>query len=328
MMPFILQERGPYILAVAILLDLLAGDPETLFHPVRFIGGMISWLEPYFRAIPVRERVQGAMFAIFIVAITGFIIYVVLEWLNHISSIIFWIVSIIFVYYTISLKCLADEALAVKRALHDGGIEAARKRVSRIVGRDTARLDETGVIMAVIETVAENMVDGVISPFFYAVLGGPVFAMCYKAVNTLDSMIGYKDARYLRFGTWGARMDDVANYVPARIAVVVTAIAAAMQRHGRRPMAIFRAAVKDSAGHDSPNSGLPEAAFAAALGVRLSGPAWYKGEYLERPFLNPSGRIPCAGDIDGAVRLLYMVSMLFFGLFFGVFLIIRLFLEG
>jgi adenosylcobinamide-phosphate synthase len=313
---------------MAILLDLLAGDPEAFFHPVRLIGGMISWLEPYFRAVPVRERAQGAIFAVFIVAITGFVMYAVLQWLNYISDVVFWIGSIIFVYYSISLRCLADEALAVKTALYDGGIEAARKRVSRIVGRDTARLDETGVVMAVIETVAENMVDGVVSPFFYAVLGGPVLAMCYKAVSTLDSMIGYKDARYLRFGTWGARMDDAANYVPARIAVAVTAIAAAMQRNGGRPMAIFRAAVKDGAGHDSPNSGLPEAAFAVALGVRLSGPAWYKGEYLERPFLNPSGRTPCAGDIDGAVRLLYMVSMLFFGLFCGVFLIIRFFSEG
>lgn len=317
---FILTDDGPWILISAVFLDILVGDPETFFHPVRIIGGMISRFESYFRAVPIKERAQGALFAVFIVAITGFVTYIVLQGLYYISVFVYRVASIIFIYYAISLRCLADEALAVKTALHEGGIEAARIRISRIVGRDTARLDETGIVMATIETVAENMVDGVISPFFYAAVGGPVLATCYKAISTLDSMIGYKDANYIRFGTWGARMDDVANYIPARLSVVVVAIAAAIQGHGQ-PMDIFKAAMKDSAGHDSPNSGLPEAAFAAYLGVRLSGPAWYKDRYLERPFLNPAGRDPCIDDIYKAVRLLYTVSILFFGLSLGLFLL-------
>ncbi|UKL13657.1 adenosylcobinamide-phosphate synthase CbiB [Dissulfurimicrobium hydrothermale] len=323
---FILTKEGWWILALALLLDLAAGDPESLPHPIRLIGKAISRLEPYFRSIPVQEQAQGAVFAIFITTITGFSVYAALRGLAHILFAAYWATSIAFIYYAVSLKCLADEALAVKATLERDGLEAARIRVSRIVGRDTARLDETGVVMAVIETVAENMVDGVISPFFYAAIGGPVLAMCYKAVNTLDSMIGYKDARYLRFGTWGAKMDDGANYIPARLSVPIVAIAAVIQGH-RQPIDIFMAAVKDGAGHDGPNSGLPEAAFAAALDVRLSGPAWYKDRYIDRPFLNPSGRDPCTDDIDKAVRLLYQASAVFFGLLFETSLFIRLFLA-
>ena len=318
---FFMSRGGPWILALAVIADFVIGDSERLPHPVRLIGRAVSFFELYFRRIGAPQLLQGALFALLITGVAWLAVYLVLDLLGQISRAAYWLASTVFVYYSISLRCLADEAAAVRTALGERGLDAGRARVSRIVGRDTAGLDETGVIMAAIESVAENMVDGVISPFFYAAVGGPAFSMCYKAVSTLDSMIGYKNSLYSMFGRWAARMDDVANYIPARLSVLLIAAASSVLGYASCKD-VLRVVAVDGRMHESPNSGLPEAAFAASLGVRLSGPASYGGRYADRPFINSSGRAAGIGDIGRAVRLLYLGSILFFALwlFIGFFL--------
>jgi adenosylcobinamide-phosphate synthase len=210
--PFILEPGAIGILAMAFALDLIIEDPERLLHPVRLIGRAITSGESLARNLPLGEKTQGAVLAILLTLSVFVAVDLVVKISGHVSGLLQWFISAILLYYGLSLKCLGDEAMSVKKALVENGIEAGRQSVSRLVGRDTDSLNTAGVTRVTIETISENLVDGVLSPFFFGALGGPALCISYKAINTLDAMIGYKTGRYLEFGTWGARLDDIAKH--------------------------------------------------------------------------------------------------------------------
>src|SRR3989304_3957317 len=219
-----------------------------------------------------------------------------------IANPLFWSVGV-------SVKSLADESKKILTALKENDLMKARKALSLIVGRDTANLSQEQIVRACVETVAEGSVDGVLSPLFYAFVGGPSAAMAYKAVNTLDSMVGYKDEKYIRFGWASARLDDLANYIPARISAVLIPIASFLC--GCHFKGSLRIAFRDGRKHESPNSGIPEAAIAGALGVQIGGPRKYQGEIVEKPFIGDAQNPLTTKSIDMAIKIIYVASVLF-----------------
>ncbi len=294
-------------LLAGLFLDIMFGDPEGLPHPIRLIGKAIEYGEIKFRKLPVTPIIQGALLTIVIVSFSILIPAMLLHTAHAIFPIFAFVISSIIIYYTLSLKCLAEEAKAVAKALEQGGLEIARKQVARIVGRETSALSHSGIAAAAIESVAENLVDGFMSPFFFCALGGPSMAMGYKSVNTLDSMIGYKNDKYIDFGKMAARLDDLCNFLPARITVVAIALASPFVK-GPHFGVVLKKGFQEGKNHQSPNAGLPEASFAWVLGTKLSGPISYGGRIENRPYMNTRGREPYAEDIYSAVKLMYLSS--------------------
>ncbi len=300
-------------LLVAFIIDLAIGDPRGMPHPVRAIGRVIEWAEPPLRRLP-SETLAGILLTAFVVLST----YFVTSWALSLSAradyglIAYFIVATITLYFTISVKSLVDEAESVAAALDSGDIVKARRRLSRIVGRDTEDLEETQIVRACVETVAEGTVDGVISPIFYASLCGPAAAMAYKAINTLDSMVGYRNERYLRFGRASARLDDLANYIPARISFRLIALSSTLCGWSFREC--VQIATRDGRKHPSINSGIPEAAFAGALGVQLGGPSTYGGVLTNKPFIGDPKNIMSTERIKEATQMAYVTSFLALGL--------------
>lgn len=272
-----------YILSAAFILDLILGDPPSFPHPVRLIGKAISFFEPVFRKLPIKIFTSGLLFCLFLLFISFLLSFLIVYMAQLIHPVIGIVAQIVLVYYCISVRSLKDAAFNVKRAFRDSGLEEARQKVSMIVGRDTKNLSEEGVIRAAVETVAENLVDGVISPLFFAAIGGAPFAITYKMINTLDSMVGYKNEKYKDFGKASAKIDDAANYIPSRISIPLIAFAA--QILWRRGISSFKTAVKEGSNHSSPNSGYSEAAFAGALLVKLGGPNNYGGHLISKPYI-------------------------------------------
>lgn len=293
---------NPIVLILAFVLDLFVGDPKWLPHPVTIIGKGITGLERFLRGrfSEEREKTAGILLVIAIVLPTGAIAFVatrlLLSFSNPLLALLGAAVFVYLVSTTLALRGLVDSARLVIRAVESGEIVNARQKLSMIVGRDTDALGEEAVLRATIETVAENLSDGFVAPLFYLVLGGLPLAMAYKAINTLDSMVGYKNRKYIRFGWAAARLDDIANYVPARITGVFIAAAALVYFFFRSPDGrlrralarthdAFRVMVKDGRNHTSPNSGVSEAAMAGALGIRLGGPATYGGSVVVKPYI-------------------------------------------
>lgn len=297
-------------LSLAVVMDILLGDPLWLPHPVRWMGKAIERLEPRFRALPFPPLVAGAFMAVLLVACV-WIAGLLLVWLAvSVHPIVGVIVQAIMIYTCISARSLADAALGVIKTLHQSGLAAGRQAVSMIVGRETDHLDEAGVTRAAVETVAENLVDGVVSPLFFSVLGGAPLAMAYKMVNTLDSMVGYKNDRYLLFGCFSARMDDAANFIPARLSVPFIALAAQwINARGRLALAT---AWRDGRAHASPNAGYPEAAFAGALNMWMGGVNHYHGRRVEKPIIGRGFADARAIHIRRACRLMLATAVLVF----------------
>lgn len=292
----------PLVLILAFLLDLAIGDPQWLPHPVRIMGSAIEKIEKVLRIEDRRKkkeiRLKGVFLVLIIVGLTSgltwLIVYALIK-IRNISSLMSYFSGVLLLYLTsttIAFRELIDSARDVIKALKEGDIKLARKNLSMIVGRDTENLSEKGVLKATIETLSENLSDGIIAPLFYLSIGGVPLAMAYKAINTLDSMVGYKNARYIDFGWASARLDDIANYIPARISgvLIVTSIffitifkcpshALHITHHALRIM------INDGRKHLSPNSGIPEAAMAGALGVRLGGPSRYNGVEVQKPYI-------------------------------------------
>jgi adenosylcobinamide-phosphate synthase len=273
--------RLEYHIIAAFGIDLLLGDPRWLPHPVKFIGRFAMALEPWLRRAIPNARAAGILAVLTVMAVTGGTTMLILAAATWLHPAMADAVSIMLLYTCFAGRDLAQHSGQVYRALAVGDLPLARSRVAMLVGRDTDRLDEPELVRATVESVAENMVDGVTAPLLFAAIGGPLGALLYKAINTLDSTFGYKNERYLYFGWAAARLDDVANFVPARLTAPLAVLAAAML--GLRPLGAWRIFRRDGRKHPSPNSGLAEAAVAGALGVQLGGTNWYFGTATERP---------------------------------------------
>lgn len=271
--------RLEYQMLAAFGLDLLLGDPRWLPHPVKFMGMLAMALEAPLRRTIRWDRLAGVFAVCLVLGLTGISAFLLIRGAGVLHPAAADAVSIVLLYTTLASRDLIQHSSRVYGALRRENLDEARRCVSMLVGRDTGSLDETGVVRAAVESVAENLVDGVTAPMFFAALGGPVGAILYKAVNTLDSTFGYKDDRYILFGWASARLDDAANYLPARLTAPLMAFSAAVL--GYRPLQSLRIFIRDGRKHASPNAGLPEAAMAGALGVQLGGLNYYDGEPFE-----------------------------------------------
>lgn len=271
------------MLILAVSLDLTLGDPRSFPHPVRYLGRFARHLEKSTRSKISSPLLAGALTALIIYVVSFTIPWILVELSSLVSNALAIITGAFIIYTTIALKDLLGHAKAVEKALRSGNIIEAREKVAMMVGRDTINLNEEEIVRATVESVAENMVDGVTAPLFYAVFLGPSAAMLYRAVNTLDSIFGYRNERYLYFGRVSARVDDIANFIPARITSPLVAMAALILNLS--PNNAIKVWLRDGRKHPSPNSGLSEAACAGALRVRLGGLSYYKGLPSEKPYL-------------------------------------------
>lgn len=286
----------PYLLLIlAFILDMFMGDPKWLPHPVRVMGWTIAKIEGFLRdgvkRTPKKDKFAGLFLVVIISSSTYSLTYILNSTLLFSkSSPILSFFSILLMIYliatTLALRDLINSAQMIIESVREGKLESARKRLSHIVGRDTERLNERGILRATVESLAENASDGIIAPFFYFAIGGLPLAMTYKAINTMDSMIGYRNERYRDFGWAAARLDDIVNYLPARITGTLIAISSAIiylsLSTGHRSMKIM---LGDGKKHPSPNSGVPEAAMSGALGIMLGGPSSYGGVVINKPYI-------------------------------------------
>jgi adenosylcobinamide-phosphate synthase len=275
-------------LIVGYLLDLLLGDPESLPHPVRLFGNLIAKGEQFLNRQPF-SFLKGMLLTIVLTSLTFLFFYKMLGYLLLVHPLLYLLTTIIFVFYGLANKGLIVEGQKVFAALHSG-IEAGRRQLSRIVGRDTSTLNEQQIRVAAFETMSENLSDGVIAPLFYYALAGVPGMMAYKMVNTLDSMIGYRSERYEQFGKFAARLDDVANFIPARLTAILMALISGSKRS-------FQFIMQYGNKHKSPNSGYPEAALAGILNTRFGGPNIYQGVLVDKPFIGCDDRAIEADEI-------------------------------
>ena len=292
------------------VLDLIIGDPYNMPHPIRLIGKYISVFENDFLRgyrSAADDLKNGIITAVLVPLTTVLAVAAALSLAYFIHPIVGVIVEAIMTYYILATKSLKDESMKVYHALKYEGLEASRKAVSMIVGRDTNSLDETGVAKAAIETVAENTSDGVIAPMLFTALGGPALGFLYKAVNTMDSMIGYKNDKYLYFGRAAAKMDDVLNFLPARISAGFMIFAAYMASGFNGPNAKY-IYLRDRYKHASPNSAHTEAVSAGALEIQLAGPASYFGKIHEKEYIGDPLRPVEVEDIRRVNRLMYITA--------------------
>ena len=301
------MKLGIAALIAGYLLDLLLGDPEWLYHPVRLIGKYISFAEKRLRKRGGNLRIGALILTISTTLATMAAATLILWLLRLAGDVPLFIGMALMDWMGIAVTCMAKEARGVGRALKLG-VGPARKQVARIVGRDTENLNEEEIIKATVETVAENTTDGVISPILYALIGGPVLLWGYKAVNTLDSMVGYMDEKYRDIGWSSAKLDDVLNFIPARLTALLMAFAARLTGlDGKNALRIVR---RDHANHKSPNSAWSEAAAAGALHIQLGGTHLYFGKPVEKPTIGDDDRPAEEEDIRRVNSLLYVTSFL------------------
>lgn len=293
---------------LGFILDALFGDPYNMPHPVRLMGTMISRSETSFRKLRKNERTAGTAMAVFI-SLIWLVIPAVLMFILYRINIFLGIISEgILCYYMLAARCLRDESMKVYKAAKNNDEQAARQAVSMIVGRDTKCLDMAGIIRAAVETVAENTSDGVTAPLFWMMIGGAPLACFYKAVNTMDSMIGYKNEKYIDFGRFAAKLDDILNYIPSRLTAVLMIISAYITgMDGKNAYRIWK---RDRRNHASPNSAQTESVCAGALDVRLAGDAYYFGKLVKKPYIGDDIRPVEAEDIPRANRLMYCTAVL------------------
>lgn len=298
------------------LMDLLLGDPYWLPHPIRLIGNWISFLEKRLlgskteekHTTPEQEQRRGMLLVLAVLSSTVFVTAVLLLGAYRLHPYLGAVIESIMTYQILATKCLKVESMKVYQELKKGDIAASRKAVSMIVGRDTECLDETGVAKAAIETVAENTSDGVIAPMIFTAIGGPILGFFYKAVNTMDSMVGYKNEKYQYFGSAAAKFDDVVNYIPARLSAWLMILASAITHMDwKNAKKIF---LRDRYNHKSPNSAQTESVMAGALDVQLAGDAWYFGKLCKKPTIGDAIREIEPEDIRRSHTLLYMTAVL------------------
>lgn len=294
-------------LILGCILDLLFGDPRILYHPICLIGNLIAGAEKKIRSLfpatPKGELFGGVCLTVFVTGISAAVPAFLLYLAGRVSPLFLFALEVFWSFQILAAKSLKTESMKVCDALREGDLNKARYAVSMIVGRDTKELTEEGVAKAAVETVAENFSDGVIAPFLFLALGGPALGFFYKAVNTLDSMVGYKNEKYLYFGRFSAKLDDVLNFIPARISGVLLILASPFA--GLDMKGAFRIFCRDRKKHASPNSAQTEAAAAGALGVQLAGDASYFGKVLHKQAIGDAGRAVEYEDIRRMNRLMY-----------------------
>ncbi|MBR4183993.1 MAG: cobalamin biosynthesis protein CobD [Lachnospiraceae bacterium] len=314
--------------SLGCILDLIIGDPYTLPHPIRWIGSLIGFLDKKLNNGihgKVRLRLRGLLTVAVVLILPASVCAAVTVFAYRLHFCAGIVTEAVVTFYMLAGKSLYVESMKVCRAMRKGDTEAGRKAVSMIVGRDTDALDEEGIIKAAVETVAENTSDGVIAPLIFLALGGPVAGVVYKSVNTMDSMIGYKNEKYADFGFFAAKLDDVFNFIPARISAVLMILAtipAGRDFSFKRAASIF---ARDRYNHASPNSAQCESVCAGALGVRLAGNASYFGKIVEKPYIGDELRSVEADDIARADRLMFITGFLTYILCMVLMLIFVLF---
>jgi len=290
---------------IAYVLDLIFGDPQNVVHPVQVIGKIISAGEK----VLLRKKYKflaGAVLNIFTVSITYTLMYLISKSVK--ISVFFMIIEIYLMYTIFSINSLAREGNRVYRILKEGDIEKARKDLSYLVSRDTETMDEKMIIRSTMETISENTVDGIVAPMFYMFLGGMPLAMAYKAINTLDSMVGYKNEKYMDFGKFSAKVDDAANFIPARITGILIVLASMILGYDyKNSLKIF---LRDRKNHSSPNSAHSEASVAGALGVQFGGKVSYFGKDINKPTIGDKTKEFELEDIRKNIRIMYVTSFL------------------
>lgn len=299
---------------LALVIDTLFGDPRSSLHPVVLIGRLISFSENLLypekgaAASPASLFFRGSAVVVLVIAVTGAAASCLLDAAAYFGAAAYSLMSAVILYFTITPRALARDGLEICRLLRAGDIVQARARLSWIVGRDTDRLDEPDIARGAVETIAENTTDGILSPLFYFLLFGPVGAACYRAANTMDSMLGYKNARYLYFGRAAARLDDVLNYIPARMTFLLFVIASSVL--GLDGKNAWKIGLRDAGKHPSPNGGYAEGPAAGALHVQLGGWNYYEGKPEFREYMGDPDRPLNGNDILGALKIMYVSTIL------------------
>lgn len=311
----ILSIYGGYIL------DLIIGDPYSFPHPVRFIGNLINIVENQIRKFVSSDKglkVAGFFLWFIVVGITLFSTYIVLQ-LFKFNKIAYFIVNTILIYTTLATKCLKDESTKIYKVLKTGDLEKSRNQLSYIVGRDTTNLSEKEIVRATVETVAENTVDGIIAPLFYGFIGGAPLAMAYKAINTLDSTVGYKNDKYYYLGFASAKIDDIANYIPARLGLLLLSLGSLFAGFNFKDA--LKIGIRDRKNHKSPNCAFSEGAVSGALGIQLGGTNVYFGKEVYKPTIGDKKREIEIEDIVKTNKIMYsssMISILIFTLIYYI----------
>lgn len=317
------MELSLLAVILGFILDLIVGDPHWLYHPIRLVGHLISGLEKLLRSIfPKTEQgelIAGGFLLVLTAGITTAVAWGLLLVAGLVHPCLRFALEVIMCYWVLATKSLKTETMKVYDALKEGDLKKARFAVSMVVGRDTEVLDDIGVTKAAVETVAENASDGVIAPLLFLMIGGAPLGFFYKAVNTMDSMVGYKNDKYLYFGRAAAKFDDVLNYIPARLSGMLMCGAAAFC--GMDSKNAWRIYWRDRYNHSSPNSAHTEATAAGAMHIQLAGNAYYFGKLYEKPTLGDPDRPVEYEDIPRVNRLLYataILSLVVFGLVKGI----------
>ncbi len=300
-------------LAVACVLDAAVGDPRWFPHPVRWMGFLVHWCDQYvhqFLLSPAKQQMAGVLLAV-VLPTGAYLAGALLIWFgSSIDPLWGSLATVLLAWTTLAARDLFDHVVSVQRALQSVSLTEARAAVAKIVGRDTEEMTESDIVRATVETIAESTADGIIAPLFYLTLGGAPLALAYKAVSTLDSMIGHLDDRYLWFGWASARLDDLANFLPARITAVLLVLSTGIvSRSWPATQRAWQILFRDGGQHPSPNSGHPEAAMAGALGVQLGGLNRYDGLPIERPCLGDPDQPLTRAHIGMALTLMLWTSL-------------------
>jgi adenosylcobinamide-phosphate synthase len=300
-------------LAMACLLDAAIGDPRWLPHPVRWMGSIINWCDRQVHQLllsPVNQRMAGVLLAVLLPACTYAAASLLIWFGSSIDPLCGNVVTVLLAWTTLAARDLIDHVVSVQRALQSVSLTEARTAIAKIVGRDTEEMGESDIVRATVETIAESTADGIVAPLFYLVLGGAPLALAYKAISTLDSMIGHLDERYRWFGWASARLDDAANFFPARITALLLILSAGIVSRSCPAMQrAWKIMFRDGGHHPSPNSGRPEAAMAGALGVQLGGLNHYDGLLVERPYLGDPDQPLTRTHIGMALTLMIWTSL-------------------
>ncbi len=297
------------IIITGYILDLIFGDPQGYPHPVRYIGALISLMERklYKENNRIHQLAAGVFLVLLVLAASYTITRYSIQLAYYLSPTLGFIISAILAYTVLATRCLDTESRRVYKRLVDNDLQGARKALSYIVSRDTAELTEAEVVRAAVETVGENISDGIIAPLFFLFIGGVPAAMAYKAINTMDSMVGYRNDRYEYFGKAAAYLDDVVNFIPARISVIFIGLASGFV--GKKSLNAFRIALRDGRNHKSPNSGYPEAAVAGALDIQLGGTNKYFGKDVHKPTIGDATMALEKKHIIDVIKLMYAASL-------------------